>query len=70
MMAFLTQRSRSAHRQPRQDLLTRIVDWLAGARERSRQRRALAALSEDQLRDIGLSRSDVAAEGTKPFWRA
>ena len=52
-----------------QDLLIRLIDWLWGAMERSRQRRALASLNDDQLRDIGLSRSDVAGETEKPFWR-
>ena len=37
--------------------------------ERSRQRRALALLSEARLRDIGLTRQDVARESAKPFWR-
>jgi uncharacterized protein YjiS (DUF1127 family) len=52
-----------------EDLLIRVIDWLADAMERSRQRRALGALSEYQLHDIGLSRSDVAGEVAKPFWR-
>lgn len=51
------------------DLLIRLCDWLGDACERGRQRRALAALTDDQLRDIGLSRSDVAGESAKPFWR-
>jgi uncharacterized protein YjiS (DUF1127 family) len=38
--------------------------------ERRRQRRALLGLSDDMLRDIGLSRADVRVEGEKPFWRA
>jgi uncharacterized protein YjiS (DUF1127 family) len=36
---------------------------------RARQRRDLAALSDHGLRDIGLSRSDVDLEISKPFWR-
>jgi uncharacterized protein YjiS (DUF1127 family) len=52
-----------------QDLLIRLFDWLVAAMERSRQRRALESLSEEQLRDIGLSRADVAGETAKPFWR-
>jgi uncharacterized protein YjiS (DUF1127 family) len=39
--------------------------WL----ERSRQRRALAQLSDHMLRDIGLTRADAWAEAAKPFWR-
>jgi uncharacterized protein YjiS (DUF1127 family) len=37
--------------------------------ERARQRRALLALDDRLLKDIGLSRSDVAQECMKPFWR-
>ncbi|MDF1585751.1 DUF1127 domain-containing protein [Rhodospirillales bacterium YIM 152171] len=39
--------------------------WL----ERSRQRRALRELDDRLLKDIGLSRGDVWAEASKPFWR-
>jgi uncharacterized protein YjiS (DUF1127 family) len=38
--------------------------------QRSRQRRQLAELSGDQLRDIGVSRVQALAESTKPFWQA
>jgi uncharacterized protein YjiS (DUF1127 family) len=37
--------------------------------ERARQRRTLAALDERMLKDIGLTRADVATESEKPFWR-
>jgi uncharacterized protein YjiS (DUF1127 family) len=39
--------------------------WL----ERARQRRQLAELSDQMLRDIGLTRADAWAESDKPFWR-
>jgi len=39
--------------------------WL----ERREQRRALLNLSDPMLKDIGLSRADAWAEGSKPFWR-
>lgn len=39
--------------------------WLA----RIRQRRSLASLNDDLLRDLGLSRADADAESRKPFWR-
>jgi uncharacterized protein YjiS (DUF1127 family) len=48
----------------------RILRATYQARERSRQRRALARLSDGLLRDIGLTRHDVAREVTKPFWCA
>lgn len=34
----------------------------------SRQRRQLAALSDDALKDIGLSRADIETEINRPFW--
>jgi len=36
--------------------------------ERRRTRRALMALNDAQLKDIGLSRADAYREGIRPFW--
>ena len=47
-------------------LLTAIEGWT----ERHRQRRALLALSDHALKDIGLNSADAWQEGRKPFWRA
>jgi len=33
-----------------------------------RQRRQLAALSDEMLKDIGLSRADIETEINRPFW--
>jgi uncharacterized protein YjiS (DUF1127 family) len=44
------------------------VVWLW--HERARQQRYLQVLSEHMLRDLGLSRTDVQVEASKPFWRA
>jgi uncharacterized protein YjiS (DUF1127 family) len=33
------------------------------------QRRTLLTLDEVLLKDIGISRTDALAEGSKPFWR-
>jgi len=35
---------------------------------RSRQRQQLAALSDVQLKDMGISRHDACVEAAKPFW--
>ena len=42
-----------------------IRDWL----RRDRERRELAAMGEQEWRDIGLTRADVVRETGKPFWR-
>lgn len=42
-----------------------LLTWHA----RARQRRQLLALDDRMLRDIGLTRADVLAESSKPFWR-
>ena len=42
-----------------------IAQWI----ERVRQRQALAGLEDHMLRDIGITRVDVARECEKPFWR-
>jgi uncharacterized protein YjiS (DUF1127 family) len=39
-------------------------------RERARQRRHLAALPADMLRDIGVSPRAARAEAARPFWIA
>jgi uncharacterized protein YjiS (DUF1127 family) len=55
---------RTAHVRRRMYALLRI--W----RRRLRERRALAAMDDRGLRDIGLSRYDAYYEAGKPFWRA
>jgi uncharacterized protein YjiS (DUF1127 family) len=50
--------------------LARLVGLVGLWHERARQRRALAQLSDAQLRDIGISRSAARQEASQPFWRA
>ncbi len=47
----------------------RAVDLLLIWQQRSRDRQQLQSLSDHMLRDIGLTRADVFAEASKPFWR-
>jgi uncharacterized protein YjiS (DUF1127 family) len=47
----------------------RVADLTLLWHQRARQRRQLACLSDRMLRDIGLTRADVLAESSKPFWR-
>ncbi len=47
----------------------RLIAILRRWHERARQRRQLAQLDDDRLRDIGISREQALAEARKPFWR-
>jgi uncharacterized protein YjiS (DUF1127 family) len=47
-----------------------IGETLKVWRERRQQRLELARWNERDLHDVGLSRSDIAYEAEKPFWRA
>jgi len=51
------------------DLAVTLADAVLSWAERGRQRRALGALDDGALRDIGLSRADADHEFSKPFWR-
>ena len=45
------------------------ADTVAIWQERRHQRRALEALPDHLLRDIGVSRADAEHEADKPFWQ-
>lgn len=47
-----------------------LAIWIFQCAERAAQRRILADLDDRLLRDVGLSRGHVAAEVSKPAWRA
>jgi len=49
--------------------LARVTSWLHLCGQRSRQRRALATLSDHQLRDLGITREEVLLEIRRPPWR-
>lgn len=48
----------------------RSVQLMALWRHRARERHLLAAMSERDLRDIGLTSLDAIQEANKPFWRS
>lgn len=47
----------------------RWSDRLTGWAERVRQRRALIALSDRALHDLGIGHAEAWSEYAKPFWR-
>lgn len=55
----------SAWRPARRTSSGLLATWI----ERLRQRRALAELTDHQLRDIGVTRVEAARECEKPFWK-
>ncbi|KHA72058.1 MULTISPECIES: DUF1127 domain-containing protein [Pseudomonas] len=46
------------------DLLHKFSRWY----ELHRERELLASLSDEALKDIGVSRADVEHEAVRPFW--
>ena len=44
--------------------LARLLHW----HELARQRRALLALNDNMLRDIGICRAEAEREASRPFW--
>jgi uncharacterized protein YjiS (DUF1127 family) len=45
-----------------------FAKWIDGLLERRRSRLALLEMTDDQLRDIGISRCDAHREGLRSFW--
>ena len=50
-------------------MLKRVVSTASSWAENARTRRHLAELTDQQLADIGVSRSERMEELDKPFWR-
>ena len=67
-MSTCTQNSMTNHHAT--GFFAELVETLHVWRMRQQQRRELANWNERDLHDVGLSRSDVAYEAEKPFWRA
>ncbi|MEQ9247099.1 MAG: DUF1127 domain-containing protein [Nitratireductor sp.] len=45
-------------------VLRRVETWLG----KRRSRLALLQLTDEQLRDVGISRDEARREGLRPFW--
>ena len=74
-MSLTAARPRRAHLATRlstrlSTLPLRLLDALLAWQQRAAERRHLAALDDRLLKDMGLSRADVAQELEKPMWRA
>jgi uncharacterized protein YjiS (DUF1127 family) len=50
-------------------MLRAVVALLRAWRQRDQERRELARLTDRELRDIRVSRSEAIDEASKPFWR-
>lgn len=48
--------------------LTSLKAHLQRWRQLHHERRMLAGLSDDALKDLGLSRADIEQESERPFW--
>ena len=51
-------------------LIGQLLDMVHNWRERQHSRRELAAWTERDMRDAGVSPGDVMYEAAKPFWQA
>ncbi|RWC27812.1 DUF1127 domain-containing protein [Mesorhizobium sp.] len=45
-----------------------LARWIDHLLDRRRSRLALLEMTDDQLKDIGVSRCDAHREGIRPFW--
>ncbi|UVK53210.1 DUF1127 domain-containing protein [Mesorhizobium sp. AR02] len=49
-------------------VVSSLAKWIARLLERRRGRLALLEMTDDQLKDIGISRCDAHREGIRRFW--
>ncbi len=70
MSTFTTTRTDVSERTsgPRGSLLLRVISMIELLVQRRRSRLALMELSDDMLKDIGVSRSEAFREANRPFW--
>lgn len=69
MSTFSTTRTDASMRSSsRGSTLMRVVAMIEMAFERRRSRLALMEMSDSQLKDIGISRSEAFREANRPFW--
>jgi uncharacterized protein YjiS (DUF1127 family) len=68
MSTFTTSRSDISMRSSRGSPLMRVISMIEMVFERRRSRLALMELSDAQLKDIGISRSEAFREANRPFW--
>lgn len=68
MSTFTTSRSDISMRLSRGSPLMRVISMIEMVFERRRSRLALMELSDAQLKDIGISRSEAFREANRPFW--
>jgi uncharacterized protein YjiS (DUF1127 family) len=67
-MSTLTHETMTNHHDS--GVLAQLGETLHTWRQRYRMRQELSHWTERDLHDVGLSRSEVAFEAEKPFWRA
>ena len=70
MSTFSTSRTELSMRSSgsRGSALLRVISMIETAFERRRSRLALMEMSDAQLKDIGISRSEAFREANRPFW--
>lgn len=68
MSTFSTSRSEISRSSSRGSTILRVVAMIEMVVERRRSRLALLEMSDSQLKDIGLSRSEAFREANRPFW--
>jgi uncharacterized protein YjiS (DUF1127 family) len=49
-------------------LIVKMLDGLEAMAQKHRSRRLLLELTDEQLKDIGISRADAEREAGRPFW--